>query len=421
MRNLLTWAAVAVLLAAVVNPAAAQLESTKIAFASDRAGDFDLYQMNPDGSGVELIAGASAPGAFERHPAWSWDGRKLAFASDRDGDFDIYVLDICSGVLTQLTHDPATDYRPAWSPDDSQIVFETYRDGKAEIYRMEADGANEVNLTNHPALDGTPDWSPDGQRIAFHSRRQGTDDVYLMNPDGSGLTKLTNGLWANWSRWSPDGSQISFSHSGNAWVMNADGSNRHTVLTVPGSISPYPADWSPDGSKIVIFTERFTPDWEIFTIDSGGGGLINLTNHPSIDWEAAWSPPLSGCVACVGFEPPMADYPVTVRGPRALPLRAVLLGADGVEVTDAELSAAPVVQVWFDAGDGNAVDVTGEALPVGLGDDGNQFVYTGSGRWQFNLKTSAYSSPGTYTVFLESGDSSEYGVEPTCVTEFVVR
>ena len=29
----------------------------------------------------------------EKHPTWSPDGTKIAFASNRDGDYEIYVLD----------------------------------------------------------------------------------------------------------------------------------------------------------------------------------------------------------------------------------------------------------------------------------------------------------------------------------------
>ena len=29
----------------------------------------------------------------DRSPAWSPDGSRIAFASDRDGDWDIYVMD----------------------------------------------------------------------------------------------------------------------------------------------------------------------------------------------------------------------------------------------------------------------------------------------------------------------------------------
>jgi streptogramin lyase len=126
--------------------------------------------------------------------------------------------------------------------------------------------------------------------------------------------------------------------------------------------------------------------------------------------------------ACVGFEPPMAAYPVTVKKNRALPLKAELFDVDGYALMGGGISAPPVVQVWFDSGTGgDAVDVTDEVLSVGQGDDGNQFVFTESNRWQFNLSTKNYVAPGTYTVLMASGDESEYVLDPSCLTEFVVQ
>lgn len=125
---------------------------------------------------------------------------------------------------------------------------------------------------------------------------------------------------------------------------------------------------------------------------------------------------------CTGFEPPMAGgTPVTVKkNARALPLKAKLFDAAGVEMTGSSLVKPPVVQVLYDSGAGTAVDVTLDALPVGQGTDGNQFVYT-SAKWQYNLKTTLYTAAGTYTVFMESGDDTEYVINPTCVAQFVIK
>lgn len=126
--------------------------------------------------------------------------------------------------------------------------------------------------------------------------------------------------------------------------------------------------------------------------------------------------------ACSGFEPPMADYPVTVKKSRALPLKAQVFDADGYAMTDAQFDAPPVLQVLFDSGaGGDPVDVTDDALPAGLGTEGNQFVFTAGGNWQFNLLTKNYSAPGTYIVTMETGDDTEYEIDPACVTEFVIQ
>ncbi len=132
--------------------------------------------------------------------------------------------------------------------------------------------------------------------------------------------------------------------------------------------------------------------------------------------------PLGPSFVCVGFEPPMAGGPVKVKRDRALPLKAEIFDADGFAVTDIDVSTPPVVQVWYEFGTSDEDLIEVDALPAGVGDDGNQFVFTAEDRWQFNLKTGSYTAPGTYTVFMESGDTAEYMLEtPTCTAEFVVR
>jgi len=125
--------------------------------------------------------------------------------------------------------------------------------------------------------------------------------------------------------------------------------------------------------------------------------------------------------ACVGFEPPLADGPVTVKGNRALPLKAELVDQDGLALTDADLSAAPVVQVDYHSGiAGTPEDVSDQALWVGQGSDGNAFVFSDD-RWRFNLKVGNYTAPGTYVISMTSGDGAEYRVDPSCEAEFIVN
>ena len=126
--------------------------------------------------------------------------------------------------------------------------------------------------------------------------------------------------------------------------------------------------------------------------------------------------------SCVGFEPPMADYPVSFKKNHSLPLRAKIFNTDGVALTGPDLAAPPVVQVWFDSGQGDdAIDVSDDVLAAGQGDEGNQFVFTEAGKWEFILGTKNYTASGTYTVLMQTGDQSEYVFSPTCVTEFVVQ
>jgi len=90
-------------------------------------------------------------------------------------------------------------------------------------------------------------------------------------------------------------------------------------------------------------------------------------------------------------------------------------------MTDLDLVAPPVIQVIYEYGTPDAEDVTGDALPAGHSTEGNQFFFDSDQGWHYNLKTKNYSAPGTYTVFMDSGDASEFLVDPTCVGEFVIK
>ena len=126
--------------------------------------------------------------------------------------------------------------------------------------------------------------------------------------------------------------------------------------------------------------------------------------------------------ACIGFEPPLADGPVTVKKNRALPLRAELIDDFGVALEDGDLNAPPVVQVIYDSGvpGDSSIDVSDDALPAGQGMDGNIFVFTESGL-QFNLKVKKFEAAGTYTITMVSGNGAEYLIAPTCTAQFVIE
>jgi Tol biopolymer transport system component len=116
---------------------------------------------------------------------------KIAFASNRDGNYDIFVMNSDGSKQTSLTNDPASDVDPAFSPNAKKIAFDSFRDGNWEIYVMNADGSNERRLTNNRAVDEYPAFSPNGKKIAFDSNRNGNYEIFVMNSDGSKQTNLT--------------------------------------------------------------------------------------------------------------------------------------------------------------------------------------------------------------------------------------
>jgi TolB protein len=137
--------------------------------------------------------------AYDSGATWSPDGTKIAFTSNRTGDFEIFVMNADGTNPLNLSNDPGrSNFGPAWSPDGSRIAFTSNpgatvgTGGDDEIFVMNTDGSSLVNLTNHTADDFWPSWSTDGSRIAFTSGRTGDLEVFVMNADGSGPANLSN-------------------------------------------------------------------------------------------------------------------------------------------------------------------------------------------------------------------------------------
>jgi Tol biopolymer transport system component/tRNA A-37 threonylcarbamoyl transferase component Bud32 len=262
---------------------------SRIAFATERDGNSEVYVMNEDGSGLVNL---SRNPASDLRPRWSPDGRRILFVSERSGNRDIFVMNADGSWQTNLTNHPAVDDRPWFSPDGRRIVFESDRTGDWEIYVMNGDGSGQANLTNNAAKDVHPSWSPVGPRIAFYSNRDGNPEVYFMNADGSGQTRLAGSAKGEFTPvWSPDGQRIVYMSNREAnreiYVRNVDGSGE-TRLTYQEGLDFQPV-WSPNGRRIAFASER-DGNQDIYVMNADGSGMTRLTNDPANEGDPAWSP-----------------------------------------------------------------------------------------------------------------------------------
>jgi Tol biopolymer transport system component len=125
-------------------------------------------------------------------------------------------------------------------------------------------------------------------------------DIFTMNPDGSDVRQVTflgPDSGACCQSWSPDGRQLAFTlfapdTPAQLWVINADGSGQHLLVTDPDSYDDFQPSFSPDGGH-VLFT-RCAPGemCAIYRVRADGTGFTALTNLELgiLDFEAAYSP-----------------------------------------------------------------------------------------------------------------------------------
>lgn len=216
--------------------------------------------INPDAAGLKTLVDGGRGWEY-RSPTWSPDGSKIAFASNRDGNWNLFVMEADGSWLTPLTRGTGVDDRPAWSPDGARIAFESDRDGDFDIYLMNSDGSGVVNLTDRPRQDRGPAWSPDGSRIVFES----DSGLFVINANGTGRRSLTDLATDGSPAWSPDGRRILFTRGTTVHVVSVEGSLLRS-LNVTGE----GARWAPDGNRIVF------SNWSLFVINADGSGLRNL-------------------------------------------------------------------------------------------------------------------------------------------------
>jgi Tol biopolymer transport system component len=137
---------------------------------------------------------------------WSPDGRFIAYASDRAGNFDVWVQPVAGGDPVQVTRSDAQDTQPEWSPDGTRIVFRSERDGGG-LFIVPVLGGAEQRLTSSGQ---DPRWSPDGRQLLFFAGQLGpgvTDSgLQVMGMDG----EPPRDVWQDFTLvfaagWHPDG------------------------------------------------------------------------------------------------------------------------------------------------------------------------------------------------------------------------
>jgi Tol biopolymer transport system component len=260
-------------------------DGSRIAFATQRGdGDdgWDFSVMNADGTGSRRLLSALVSKSGRE---WSPDGRRIVLTAAVESSVDVYVADVATARLTRLTLSSAEDRDPSWSPDGAHITFSSERDGNREIYMMRADGGDVRRLTNHAAVDASPVWSPDGARILFVSGRDGTQDLYTMKRDGTGLERMTINAHSSRDvpRWSPDGSLVAFQIADRGrydiGLLRLRDKRQSVLVSTPHNDGSY--SWSPDGSRLAYISGPGGAE-ALHVVDVASGKTSRLTTSWSL-------------------------------------------------------------------------------------------------------------------------------------------
>ena len=279
-------------------------ETEKIAFASNRRGNWDIYIMNPDGSQQEQL---TQNGAVDHSPVWSPNGEQILFVSDRDGDHDLYVMDADGSQVQRIFQELAYRIEPTWSPDGERIAFHTKKpQWKPEwnIQTATIQGTDVEEVAVVVQQGGNPSWSPDGNEIAFVGDINDTRRIRIVTLSSDRVrTFLSHETpWMYAPAWSPSGDRLAFTWlkwglgNGNALFVADRDENGLKQIGKPSRVSLGPAAWSPEEDRLV-YSERANDDnLQIVVVDVRTGAKRQLT-HQNSNMTAAWFDPKSLPVA----------------------------------------------------------------------------------------------------------------------------
>jgi tricorn protease len=157
----------------------------------------DLYKVNATGGPAISL---TLHEAHDYMPVWSHDGKKIAFSSNRYGNFDVYVMNASGGKAERLTYHSAGDFPSDFTADDTGVIFSSSRLDAAlnqqfpsgvlpELYQVPTQGGKVTQVLTTPAQDAR--YSRDGSMMVYHDRK-GYEDSFRKHHTSS----VTRDIWS---------------------------------------------------------------------------------------------------------------------------------------------------------------------------------------------------------------------------------
>lgn len=330
-------------------------DGSKIAFTFKG----DLYTVASSGGTAKQLTFHSA---HDFMATWNKDGSKIAFASNRYGNFDVFVMNANGGTAKRLTFHSNNETPYSFTSDNKNVVFGALRqddvrhrqyphgsqtelysvpvkagkvqqlltipaeytqfskDGKTMLYQDKKGGENEWRkhhtssitrdiwiyntktqkhkmITTNTAEDRQPVFSSDEKSMYFLSERNGTFNVFKSNLEsGASAEQITNFKTHPVRFLSIANNILSFGYDGEIYTLKEgekpkkiaitittqDKENTDKYVSVNGGINEMAV--SPNGKEIAFIARG-----EVFVTSVDKTFTKRLTNTPENERFVNWS------------------------------------------------------------------------------------------------------------------------------------
>jgi Tol biopolymer transport system component/DNA-binding winged helix-turn-helix (wHTH) protein len=247
--------------------------------------DNGIFLVPALGGPERKLASTNKSDSWPPHAAISWspDGKQLAFV-----DQLLFLLSLDTLDRKQIATGCDGAREPGFSPFGDSLVYVCTQDegeGDLSLNLLELRGGKNQRLFDRPQGIQGPTWTRDGQRIIFSSGSSlipfGGGELWQITP---GRTESPEKVPVGHDVTSPvvssSGKRLAYVQSqinGNIWRVDLDGAKAHARILVTSTREQYGPFISPDGTRIVFWSNRSGIN-EIWVCDSDGGNAQQLTS-----------------------------------------------------------------------------------------------------------------------------------------------
>lgn len=255
-------------------------DGTRIAFATNRSGNWDIFVMPASGGKAVQV---TSEGTDELHPTWSPDGSKLCYCrlGETSGRWELWVTDV--GVESS-PHFIGYGMFPKWSPiaatgeaGSDRILFQLGRErGRRTFgiwtidYKDGVSGNASEIISSSDSAVVNPTWSPDARWIAYaeiplseqEKAADSSREAWSRRQAGNSARRNGNQL--------PDHASL--------WIIGADGTGKVAVAAGGACLMP---DWG-FANRLYFVSNRGGPEnlWSMDIAQAmlAATGDVNVSN-----------------------------------------------------------------------------------------------------------------------------------------------